>query len=93
MDPLEVVLKRQVSYFADLDGLCGFIHSLGDSPWVELFEFIRDAFTEDDPRTPFYMWGDVDKDFRNLICAMTNFDPDRRITAHEALAHHWFEKV
>jgi hypothetical protein len=24
---------------------------------------------------------------------MTHFDPERRITAHEALAHKWFEGV
>lgn len=29
----------------------------------------------------------------SLISAMTNFDPEKRITAHEALNHKWFEGI
>ncbi|GIK05575.1 hypothetical protein Aspvir_009688 [Aspergillus viridinutans] len=93
VDPLAIVLERQISYFADEDGLTGLLRHLGDSPWVRVFEVIRDGFTKENPRKPFALWKGIDDDFKSLICAMTNFDPERRITAHEALAHKWFKGV
>lgn len=93
VEPLAVVIERQLSYFADIDGLSGFLHYLGDNPWVPIFEVTWDGFNKDNPRTPCSLWGDIDEDFKNLLCAMTNFDPDKRITAREALAHKWFEGV
>ncbi|KAF2732067.1 kinase-like protein [Polyplosphaeria fusca] len=91
VEPLAVVIERQISYFADEDGLSGFLKHLGDNPWVPIFEVTRDGFNKDNPRRPFSLWEGVDEDFKNLICAMTNFDPGKRITAREALAHKWFE--
>ena len=38
-------------------------------------------------------WKGVDDDFKSLICAMTRFDPGKRITARQALEHKWFEGV
>ncbi|KAF2176604.1 kinase-like protein [Zopfia rhizophila CBS 207.26] len=93
VEPLAVVIERQISYFADEDGLSGFLKHLGDNPWVPIFEVTRDGFNKDNPRRPFSLWKGVDEDFKNLICAMTNFDPGKRITAREALAHKWFEGV
>ncbi|KAI2889415.1 hypothetical protein CBS63078_10215 [Aspergillus niger] len=93
VDPLAVVIERQISYFADEDGLKGFLKHLGTNSWVQVFEIIRDGFNKDNPRRPFSLWSGVDNDFKHLICAMTNFDPGKRITAHEALAHRWFADV
>lgn len=93
VDPLAVVVERQISYFADEDGIRGFLEYLEDNPWARIFEIIRDGFNKDNPRRPFSLWHGVDDDFKHLICAMTNFDPGKRITAHEALAHRWFADV
>lgn len=93
VDPLAIVIERQISYFADEDGLKEFLKYLGDNPWVSVFEVIRDGFNKDNPRRPFLLWKGVDDDFKSLIHAMTNFDPERRITAHEALTHKWFNNV
>ncbi|CAI6334266.1 unnamed protein product [Periconia digitata] len=91
VDPLAIVIERQISYFADEDGLSGFLTNLGENPWVPIFEVTRDDFNQDNPRRPFSLWEGVDEDFKNLICAMTNFDSGKRITAREALAHKRFE--
>ncbi|KAH7391070.1 kinase-like domain-containing protein [Phaeosphaeria sp. MPI-PUGE-AT-0046c] len=93
VEPLAVVIERQISYFADEDGLSGFLNHLGDNPWVPIFEVTRDGFNKDNPRRPFSLWKGVDEDFKTLICAMTNFDPEKRIAAREALAHSWFEDI
>jgi serine/threonine protein kinase len=93
VDPLAIVIERQISYFADEDGLKRFLEHLGDNPWVRVFEVVRDGFNIDSPRRPFFLWKGIDNDFKSLICAMTNFDPEQRITAHEALSHKWFDDV
>lgn len=93
VERLAIVIECQLSYFADEDGLKGFLKLLGDSPWVDVFQVSWNGFSENNPRRPFSLWGGVDDDFKSLICAMTNFDPERRITAREALAHKWFEGV
>lgn len=85
-----VVLERQISYFADEDGLNVLLNHLGDSPWCEVLKVIRDGFNETNPRKPFSLWKNLDADFKDLIGGLTNFDPAKRLTAHEALAHSWF---
>jgi len=89
-EPLSVVLERQVSYFADEDGLNGLLKHLGDSPWCEVLKVIRDGFNETNPRKPFSLWKNIDADFKDLIGGLTNFEPTKRLTAHEALARRWF---
>jgi serine/threonine protein kinase len=43
------------------------------------------------PYEPFSNWSDVDDAaFKDLIQGMTNLDPTKRITAHQALEHPWF---
>ncbi|KAJ5105908.1 hypothetical protein NUU61_003255 [Penicillium alfredii] len=93
VDPLAIVIERQISYFGDDDTLNVFLNLLGDNPWVPVSKVLRDGFNKDNPRKPFSLWKGVDEDFKCLICAMTNFDPENRITAREALAHKWFEDV
>ncbi|KAK2768557.1 hypothetical protein FQN54_000413 [Arachnomyces sp. PD_36] len=87
------VLERQISYFADADGIQGFLEHIRQSPYIEAFRVIRDGFNKENPRRPFALWEGVDPVLKDLVCKMTVFDPARRITAHEALAHPWFEGI
>ncbi|KAJ0106876.1 hypothetical protein J7T55_014952 [Diaporthe amygdali] len=89
-DILAHVLERQISYFADKEGLAGLLRHLGDSPWVEIFGVLRDGFNADNPRKPFSLWQGVDEELKDLVGGLTNFDPGKRLTASEALNHTWF---
>lgn len=88
-----MVIERQISYFADLEGLDRFLKHLGDNPWARVFEVARDGFNKVYPREPFMLWNGVDDDLKDLVCAMTRFDPETRITARQALEHQWFADV
>ena len=92
-EPLSVILERQISYFADENGLNALLEHLGDSPWCEVLKVIRDGFNKTNPRKPFSLWRNVDGDFKNFIGGLTDFDPAKRLTAHEALAHRWLGDV
>ncbi|RAK99287.1 kinase-like protein [Aspergillus ibericus CBS 121593] len=90
---LAIVIERQISYFADEVGLNGLFEHLGDNPWVPIFKVTWDGLNKENPRQPFALWKQIDDDFKDLICGMTNFDPKKRITAREALEHQWFQGV
>ncbi|KAI4153093.1 MAG: hypothetical protein LQ340_002520 [Diploschistes diacapsis] len=92
-EPLSIVLERQISYFADEDGLNALLNHLGNSPWCAVLKVIKDGFNKINPRKPFSMWQNVDADFKDLIGGLTNFDPAKRLTAQEALAHIWFRDL
>ncbi len=93
-EPLAVILERQISYFADQEGLDGFLKYLGvDSPWREVLEVLRDGFNKTNPRKPVSLWKGLDEDFRDLITGLTKFDPSQRLSANEALEHRWFGDV
>ena len=66
---------------------------LGDSPWAQIFTVIAEGFNEEFPREPFTLWKGIEPEFRDLVSRMTNVDPERRITAQEALLHPWFSDV
>ena len=51
-EALAVILERQISYFADEEGLDAFLKYLGDSPWSQILEVLRDRFNETNPRKP-----------------------------------------
>lgn len=92
-EPLAVILERQISYFADEEGLNVFLKYLGDSPWCQILEVLRDGFNKTNPRKPVSLWKGIDEDFRDLITGLTKFDPEQRLTAKEALEHRWFRDV
>ncbi|KAL8928756.1 MAG: hypothetical protein Q9208_001534 [Pyrenodesmia sp. 3 TL-2023] len=92
-DVLSVVLTRQMSYFADLDGLHGLLKHLGNSPWCEVFHILAGGFGAENPRKPFAHWAKLDVDFKDLVVGLTKFDPSQRLTARDALAHPWFRDV
>jgi len=93
--PLAHVLERQISYFADLESLDGLLRHLGDSPWCQVLEVLRDGFNKEHPREPFVRWNiePLDSDLKDLIGGLTNFDPAKRLTADKALLHRWFQNV
>ncbi|ORY18338.1 kinase-like domain-containing protein [Clohesyomyces aquaticus] len=92
-EKLVIVLERQLSYFSGLESLVGLLDYLGDSPWVQIFTVIAEGFDKKHPRAPFALCKDVDPEFRDLVVKMTNIDPKRWITVHEALGHHWFADI
>ncbi|KAL1640939.1 hypothetical protein SLS58_006555 [Diplodia intermedia] len=92
-EALAVVLERQTSYFGDEDGMNGLLEYLAASPWCEVLQILRQGFSKDNPRMPFSLWKGVDSDFKNLIGGLTNLDPRKRLSAHEALSHKWFADV
>lgn len=90
------VLERQISYFGDEAGFEGLLKHLGDSPWAEILLVIISGFGETNPLTPFTLWKDVggtdlNQDFKDFVCGLTNLDPAKRLTAHEALQHKWLK--
>ena len=98
VEKLAVVLERQISYFADEDGLNGLLQYLGsESEWLQIFQVIKDGFGEAQPRKPFALWKGLNVDqedlFKDLVVGLTNFDPTRRLTAQQALEHEWFKDV
>jgi serine/threonine protein kinase len=93
IEPLDIVLERQLSYFGDLEGVKGLIRYLGDSPWAQIIAMIANDFGAENPRRPFGLWQGIDPVFKDLIVRMMIVDPTRRLTAREALVHPWFASV
>jgi len=89
------ILERQISYFADLDSLCGLMKYLGDSLWCQVLQITAEGFNKENPREPFSLWKmeHLDSDFKDLIAGLPNFDPAKRFAADEALSHVWFQDV
>ncbi|KAE8154312.1 kinase-like domain-containing protein [Aspergillus avenaceus] len=93
-DSWRYILRRHLSYFADEDGLNGFLGHIGkENPFHERLLALANTFTLEDPRQPFTRWQYVDPDLRDLVGKMTNLEPTRRITAKEALRHCWFSQT
>lgn len=89
------MLHRQISFFADEEGFDGLMRYLGDrNPWCKGFQVLKDGALGED-RNPIALWEEfsMDADFRDLISGLTNFDPDKRLTAEQALNHRWFEAI
>lgn len=92
-DSWRYILRRQISYFGDVEGLQGLVQHLGyDNPFSSRLVGLLDTFRGEDGRQPLSEWQYGDADFRDLVGKMTNLDPARRITAREALEHPWFGK-
>ncbi|KAI0540705.1 kinase-like domain-containing protein [Xylaria digitata] len=87
------ILRRQISFFGDGEGLQGLIQHLGyDNPFSSRLVELLGTFRDGDGIQPLSEWQYGDADFRDLVGKMTNLDPARRITAREALEHPWFSK-
>ncbi|AEO59521.1 hypothetical protein MYCTH_2307897 [Thermothelomyces thermophilus ATCC 42464] len=88
------ILRRHISYFADESGFQGLLGHIGeDNPFFERLIALTGDFNAEKPRQPFALWHYVEPDFRDLVGKMANLDPNRRITAREALEHPWFKKA
>ncbi|KAK2791193.1 hypothetical protein FQN53_006031 [Emmonsiellopsis sp. PD_33] len=92
-DSWRYILRRHISYFADEDGLNGFLEHIGEeNPFYKPLIALANSFGPGDPRQPFMRWEYVEPDLRDLVRKMTNLDPMKRITAREALQHRWFSQ-
>lgn len=90
-DSWRYVLRRQISFFGEEDGLKGLLKWIGEkNPFFQRLIALAESFDAANPRKPFEKWYFVDAQFRDLVCRMTTLDPARRITAREALEHPWF---
>lgn len=91
--PHIIRLQCQVSYFGDLKGLNGLMKHVDDEEInCQVLGLLWEVRAADYiPYKPFSEWPDVHGEgFKDLIQRMTNLDPQKRATAHEALEHHWF---
>jgi len=91
MERLDAI-KCQISYFADDEGLADFVKLIGEDACCEVIRYFRNNRTR---MKPFRPWNveNIDTDFKDLIKGLTNFNPMKRLTAREALAHKWFSDV
>ena len=89
----DVVVARQISYFADYEGACGLVKYFDDESKGRYFAMIANRFTKNNPREPFDTRPDLEPSFKDLIMRMMNVDPNKRLTAKEALSHPWFADV
>ncbi|KAJ9196655.1 hypothetical protein DTO164E3_6185 [Paecilomyces variotii] len=93
-DSWRYILRRHISYFADEDGLNGFLEHIGEkTPFYKRLIDLADSFGPGNPRQPFQRWSYVEPELRDLVGKMTNLDPTKRINAREALQHRWFRKT
>lgn len=99
VEPLAIIISRQISYFIEADDFCAFINYLEpDSPWIQAFMETLKEFTKGGkPFKPFRMWKHYERfgqpeSLRGLIGELVRFDPDKRLTAEEALGHEWFRE-
>lgn len=85
------ILRKQVDTFGDEDGFNGLLQWIGEeNPFFNRLINIAESFNSANTRKPLSLWRGIDDEFRDLVCKMTNLDPERRITAREALEHPWF---
>jgi serine/threonine protein kinase len=87
IEPLDIVLERQLSYFSGLEGVQGLVGHLGQSLSAQLIAMVAADFNAENPRRPLSPWQDIGPDFKDLIVRVMNVNPTRRLTAEEALAH------
>ncbi|KAJ9232761.1 hypothetical protein DTO169E5_7321 [Paecilomyces variotii] len=93
-DSWRYILRRHISYFADEDGLNGFLEHIGEeNPFYKRLIDLADSFGPGNPRQPFQRWSYVEPELRDLVGKMTNLDPTKRINAREALQHRWFRQT
>ena len=90
---LAIVTELQLSYSARGNVLKAAFKYLGDNSWVPIFEVTLDGFYKDNLRRPLSRWAGVEAYFKDLIVAMANIHPAKRITTRQALAHRWFDVV
>ncbi|RDW65691.1 uncharacterized protein DSM5745_09430 [Aspergillus mulundensis] len=88
------ILSRHISYFGDLDGLQGLLVHIGENNdfFPRLLE-LAEGFGKQNPRQPVGSWVYLEPRLKDLVGRMTNLDPNKRVTAKEALGHEWFNDV
>ncbi|KAK2731175.1 hypothetical protein FQN57_003547 [Myotisia sp. PD_48] len=91
--PHIIRLQRQVSFFGDQEGLNGLMRHVGDYEVnCQVLELLwEDRVADYHCYRPFLEWPNVPNDdvFKDLIRSMTILDPQKRVTAQQALEHPW----
>ncbi|OBT68727.1 hypothetical protein VE03_02090 [Pseudogymnoascus sp. 23342-1-I1] len=90
-DSWRYILRRHISIFGEEDGFQGLLQWIGEeNPFFERLIELAGTFDAARLRKPFATWHFVDAGFRDLAGKMTVLDPEKRITAAQALEHPWF---
>ncbi|KAL3475555.1 kinase-like domain-containing protein [Aspergillus californicus] len=95
-DSWRYILRRHLSYFADVDSVHGFLdHIKPDNPFAQRIVDLVGTFKagSDTARQPFKThWVFVEPELRDLVGQMTVLDPKKRITSRQALQYSWFSQ-
>jgi serine/threonine protein kinase len=90
--PALIRLQRRVSYFGDQEGVNGLLkHITDDDTNCQVLRMLWEERSEEHiTYKPFSQWPDAgDAMFKNFIRGLTNLDPKKRASAHQALEHPW----
>jgi hypothetical protein len=84
-------IERQLSFFADDEGVSGLVKYFDDDEQCkgQHFTTIANWFTKDNPRQLFDTRPNLGPVFKGLVMRMI-VDPTGRLTAANALSHAWF---
>lgn len=96
IEPGLIRLQRQISYFGEEAGYMGLrCHVSHDGRLCQLLDALwEDRTAPYIPYKHFSTWPEVEgEDFKDVVLKLMSLDPDRRITAREALLHPWFAEV
>jgi serine/threonine protein kinase len=94
--PALIRLQRQVSYFGDQETVNGLLkHIADDNTNCQVLRMLWEDRSEAQiPYKPFSQWWDGgDTMFKDFIRSLTNLDPAKRASAHEALEHPWLSDL
>ncbi|KAF2486786.1 kinase domain-containing protein [Neohortaea acidophila] len=91
-------LTRQVMYFGDAKGLKGLRRFAAGKDKMAIRKSLdaiwKDRKNSELPYKHFSLWPEIeDKGFKDVVLKMMNLDPEKRLTAREALEHPWFADV
>ena len=93
-DAWRPILRRHISYFADLDSFQGFLKHIGEkNSFVDRLLELFDTFKGSQLREPVTEWQYLEPNFRDLVSKMTVMEPRKRISAREALQHPWWNQA
>lgn len=96
MEPDIIRLQRQMSFFGDEEGYMGLRNHVGDDERLcRLLDIMwKDRAAPCFSYKHFTAWPEFqDENFKEVMLEMMSLDPEKRITAREALLCPWFANV